>query len=339
MLEIDGSKGEGGGQLLRCTVALSAVTGKEVRISNIRAKRPSPGLAPQHLAAVRGVASLSSASVEGASAGSKELTFRPGRISGGALRVDVGTAGSISLVLQACLLPSVRAETRTTIDISGGTNVRWSPPIDSYRLVLLPLLRRMGVEIGLQIEGRGFFPEGGGRVRAFVEPAESLSPIDLRERGDFVSIEGVCFSQNLPEHVCTRMAHSVRRAFVSEGKIVITAAHSTGRSTGAGVCLCAEYEWALLGADALGERGMPSEKVGEEAAARLRREMASGGTLDVHASDQLLPYMALSGERSSFRVREVTEHLRTQMWLISEFLGTSFETSAIPGGFEIEVRP
>ncbi|MDD1767572.1 MAG: RNA 3'-phosphate cyclase [Methanomassiliicoccales archaeon] len=324
---------------MRCAVALSALTGKDVRVRNIRAGRPNPGLAPQHITAVNGVASLCNAKVTGAVAGSTDLSFFPGSISGGKLRLDVGTAGSISLVLQACVLPAIRAGKVTRLEVLGGTNVRWSPPIDYCSDLLLPLLKRMGMDIRMQVVSRGFYPEGGGKVTVEVEPPTEILALDLNERGTLSRLRGVCFSQNLPEHVCTRMSHSVKKAFLDEGGIVMRNDTSFGKSTGAGVCLFAEYERTVLGVDALGERGVPAEKVAENAAEALRKEMRGIGTLDDHAADQLIPYMALAEGESVFRVREVTKHLATQMWLINKFLDATFSLRSLPSGHEIHVSP
>jgi RNA 3'-phosphate cyclase len=337
LIEIDGSEGEGGGQLLRCSVALSALTGREVRVFNIRAKRPKTGLAHQHLAAVRGVAALCEARVKGDSIGSRELVFSPGTIIGGRRRFDVGSAGSVSLVLQACILPALRSEKNTVLEITGGTNVRWSPPVDYYINVLFPILKRMGVEIHMRIDARGFYPEGGGKVTVEIEPAKELAPIDLSARGELRSLKGICFSQNLPEHVSKRISHSAKKSLLEEGDMRITSDVSNGASTGAGICLFAEYENTILGADALGERGVPAEKVGTAAAEALKKETSGVGTLDIHSSDQLIPFLVLTGSSSVFRIREMSAHLKTQMWLISRFLDARFEVKTISGGFEIVI--
>ncbi len=339
MIEIDGSEGEGGGQLLRCAVALSALTSKDVRVFNIRAGRPIPGLAPQHLTAIKGVASLCDAQTDGAVLGSTDIVFRPGPVSGGRRRLDVGTAGSISLVLQACILPALRSDRVTTLEITGGTNVRWSPPIDYYLDLLFPILRRMGIGIRMHLDARGFYPEGGGKITVEIEPSTGISPLDLQERGLLKGLRGVCFSQNLPEHVCKRISHSGKKAFLDKGGVSVRTDVSSGRSAGAGICLFAEYERTVLGADALGERGVPAEKVGTDAAEALRREMTGVGTLDVHSGDQLVPYMALAKGRSVFRVREMTRHLKTQMWLIGNFLDPTFDVKSVDGGYEIVVAP
>lgn len=337
-MKIDGSYGEGGGQVLRCAVALSALTGEEVRIDHIRAKRNKPGLAAQHLTAVMGVASICDAEVEGAFVGSTSITFRPGRVIGGRYELDVGTAGSITLVLQACLLASLHAPTTTVLEVKGGTNVRMSPPIDYYSNVLLPLLGRMGYDVQLELGARGFYPQGGGVVTAVLPPRPQLRPLVLEERGRLEEVGGECYAQNLPEHVVRRMEEAARQALVDHPPRLRTL-RTKGRSTGAGTALYARYCHTVLGADGLGEKGVPAERVGEDAALRLRVEMDGPGTLDVHAADQLLPYMALADGPSMFYVLDITDHLSTQMWLLSRFLPVEFATAETEKGHRIEVRP
>jgi RNA 3'-terminal phosphate cyclase (ATP)/RNA 3'-terminal phosphate cyclase (GTP) len=339
MIEIDGSYGEGGGQLLRCAVAFAALTGKETRVHNIRAGRPNPGLAPQHLAAINGVALISGGKLEGAGVGSTEIIFRPGKVQGGKFKIDVGTAGSIPLVLQACMLPAIMAETKTIMEISGGTNVRWSPSVDYYDLVLFSLLKKIGIDVKMKIIARGFYPEGGGKVLVEISPARDLAPLRLDDRGQLRRIGGKCFSQNLPPHICSRMIHSVKKSLIDFGSIEIKNETSSGISTGTGICLFAEYDHTILGADALGEKGLPAESVGAGAAQSLKEEISGAGTLDVHASDQILPYLALSTEESTFRVRTISKHLETQVWLIGKFMNTRFESEKIEGGYRIIVRP
>jgi len=337
-MEIDGSYGEGGGQILRCSVALSALTGQEVTIRNIRAKRGKPGLAAQHLTAVLGVATLCDGDVEGAFVGSGAITFRPGKVLGGSYQLDVGTAGSITLVLQSCLLASLHAPTTTELEVRGGTNVQMSPPVDYYRNVLIPLLGRMGYDVQLELVSRGFYPQGGGAVKAYMAPCPGLRPLALKERGRLEEVGGECFAQNLPDHVAHRMEDATRQALV-EHELHLRAHHTSGHSTGAGTALYARYHNTVLGADGLGKKGVPAERVGEEAGRNLKAEMEGPGTLDAHAADQLLPYMALAEGPSVFRVREVTEHLSTQMWLLRQFMDVEFTLTKEDRGTTVEVVP
>lgn len=337
MLRIDGSYGEGGGQILRSSVALSALTGRDIEIVNIRSRRDRQGLAAQHLTAVRGVGELCGARMEGDELRSERLVFRPGPVRGGDYELDVGTAGSVTLVLQAWLLASLRADGPVSLTVRGGTNVRMSPPIDYLRNVLLPLLRDMGIEAEAEVLQRGFYPQGGGAVRATVLPPRAIVPLQLEERGRLEELGGTCFVQNLPDHVAERMDHAVRKAFLG-GKLRIQKTSASGPSTGAGTFLFARYERTVLGTDALGERGVPAERVGEDAAARLRLELEGGGTVDAHAADQLLAYTALAAGPSVFRVREITSHLHTQMWLVPQFLPVEIEAAGTAPS-RVEVRP
>jgi RNA 3'-phosphate cyclase len=338
MIEIDGSEGEGGGQMLRTAIALSALTGKAARVESIRANRPKPGLAAQHLCAVRGVATICDAQIEGAEVGSTQITFAPGKVMPGRYRLDVGTAGSITLVLQACLLASARCLGEMRFEIVGGTNVRWSPPIDFYERLLFPKLSALGFQLQMTEMRRGFYPEGGGMVGISFQAPRQVAPIALEERGSLLDVEGICFSQNLPEHVCQRANAAVRKEMLGFD-VKLTSAKTSGPSTGAGIFLMARYENALLGADSLGERGVPAEQVGSQAARALQREMDGPGTLDVHAADQLLPYLALAVGPSSFRVREMTSHLRTQMDLVRKFLDVEVESADVEGAAEVRVYP
>lgn len=184
MIDIDGSEGEGGGQMLRTATALSALTGKAVRVHGIRANRPKPGLAAQHLCAVRGVAMICGAHAEGAEVGSTQITFTPGEVRPGKYKLNVGTAGSITLVLQACLLASARCLEEIRLDIVGGTNVRWSPPIDFYQRLLFPRLADLGFQAEMVQMRRGFYPEGGGRVEVCFQAPEGRSRWRLASGGD-----------------------------------------------------------------------------------------------------------------------------------------------------------
>jgi RNA 3'-phosphate cyclase len=337
-IDIVGSDGEGGGQMLRTAIALSALTGKTVHVHDIRTNRPKPGLAAQHLCAVRGVAAICDAQVEGAEVGSTQITFAPAKVRPGKYKMDVGTAGSITLVLQACLLASARCLDEMRIEIVGGTNVRWSPPIDFYERLLFPRLAALGFQLQIIEMRRGFYPEGGGSVEVLFRAPRQVAPIILDERGKLLSVEGICFSQNLPEHVCQRISSAVRKEMLGID-VKLTSARTTGPSTGAGAFLMARYENTLLGADSLGERGMRAEQVGSLAARSLKEEMDGTGTLDVHAADQLLPYLALAVRPSSFRVREMTSHLRTQIDLVQKFLDVKVESVDIGVATEVRICP
>jgi RNA 3'-phosphate cyclase len=321
MIELDGSEGEGGGQTVRTALSLSALTGQPFHITDVRAGRPDPGLKPQHLAGVRLMQQLCSAQVEGDEAGSRELTFVPGRVAGGSYEYDVGTAGSLTLLMQSALPALVASPIETELRLKGGTDVRWSPPVDHYQMVLFPLLRRMGAHLDLTVERRGFHPKGGGAVRLRVKGGP-LSPLRLEERGELVRVFGRACVQNLPERVAERMIDSAR---VELPGMVAEKCVTAGPCPGAGLTLAAEYRGTVLGWSALGDKGVPAEKVGHEAASCLKRVMELGGTLDVRTADQMITYMSIAQGSSSFTVGTVSEHLASQMHLLPRFLPVRFE--------------
>ena len=327
MIDIDGSHGEGGGQILRTAVSLSAVTGEPVKISRIRAGRPNPGLSPQHMTGIEAVAEICGADVDGLFAGSTDIVFKPGQLIGGEYEFDVGTAGSISLVLQSCLLPSIMSKSAVSMSIRGGTDVKWSPPIDFVRLVHLPLLARFGASCDLEVVSRGFYPEGGGEVTVGISPAGGFRPADIQHRGKSVSIRGVAFAQNLPEHIVSRMKHAALKKLVDFREVKIESDLRRGHSTGAGIVLVAEYENSVIGESALGAKGVRAEGLGEGCAEDLLETMRSEATVDDHMLDQILPYMALAGKGSCVVAESMTGHAETNVWVIEEFLGKRFSIS------------
>ncbi len=341
MLDIDGAYGEGGGQLVRSACALSAITGRAIRVRAIRARRTPPGLAPQHLAAVKAVAALCDAEVAGLELGARDITFRPRTVRGGEFRFDVGTAGSITLVLQAVLPVAIAARTPCDLHITGGTDVRAAPPIDYVRAVLLALLARMGASIEIEVRRRGYYPRGGGAVHVRVAPA-TLRPLQLDSPGPLVGIAGAAHVSHLPAHIAERMAHAAQAclqgwpcAIERQG---LTGAEAIGQ--GGAIVLWANTVNTVLGAAAVAERGVPAEQIGARAGAALRTELASGATLDLYASDQLLIYLALADGPSRFVARALSAHAATTLWLLPQLLpvrvtsepaGSAVRIALVPG--------
>ena len=334
MIEVDGSMLEGGGQILRMTVALSAVTGVPVRIFNIRAKRENPGLRAQHMTAIRATASLVDAEVKGLALGSMELTFRPRTIKGGNFRFDVGTAGSTTLVLQSLLPAAAFAPSRVSVEVVGGTDNPLAPPVDYVIHVLKPTVAKMGYNFEVNLLRRGFYPKGGGIVRASITPVPKLMPIRLEEQGEVKVVKGISYSSRLPDHIARRMADSASKLLRKAGleaEIELEALEpghpKCALNPGCGIVLWAETtSGAVLGSDNLGEIGKPAEKVGEEAARKLLEEIESGATVDRHLADQLIVYMALAEGESVIKVNELTMHTLTCIELSKKLLPqTSFE--------------
>src|SRR3989449_5293090 len=211
MIEVDGGRSEGGGQLLRTALALSALTDTPVRVARIRAGRPTPGLAAQHVTAINAVAALCEAEVTNASLGASSIEFRPEELAAGRFSFDVGTAGSITLILQALVPVAAAAPGVVRLRLIGGTDVRWSPPIDYFNRVFLPLLRRLGAHADVEVLRRGYYPRGGGIVEAVIEPTRSWSPLRESERGKGERVPGIGHGSNLPEDVPKRMTHAPLR--------------------------------------------------------------------------------------------------------------------------------
>jgi RNA 3'-terminal phosphate cyclase (ATP) len=325
-MKLDGSYGEGGGQILRTAVALSAVTGEPVEINNIRKNRPKPGLSAQHVKAVESAAALCDGKVSGCALHSTSLTFTPGKIKGGIYDIDIGTAGSITLILQ-CLMPIAMHSPDTVIlKISGGTDVSWSPTIDYMRFVTLFVLSRMGYDGSINLVRRGYYPRGEGCVKAVIVPAK-LKRMEF-ETNTCSVIQGISHSSRLPAHVAQRQVSSAQKLLQKEGfdtRIAIETKDET--STGSGLTLWCGY----MGGSALGKPGFSAEKVGNLSADVILSELKSAAGADVYLADQLIPYMALAGG-GSFTTRSISLHTRTNIWVTEQFLDVKFNIQELETG-------
>ncbi|WP_135610220.1 RNA 3'-terminal phosphate cyclase [Methanococcoides sp. AM1] len=316
MIHIDGSYGEGGGQILRTSVALSAVTGKAVRITDIRSNRPKPGLSAQHVKAIETAAIICSATVEGNKIGSTTVTFSPQEVKGGYYNIDIGTAGSIGLLLQ-CIMPAAMYSD-IELNIIGGTDVSWAPSIDYLEKVTLKALSKMGYKCKIDTRKRGYYPRGGGVVHATISPSEP-EPYEFTEETG--NILGISHCSNLPEHVAKRQADSAKDIIGKAGyECYILTECAEYPSTGSGITLYC----GMKGAYVPGKRGFPAEKVGAQAAAELLDEISSRSSVDVHLADQLIPYMGLA-KGGSFTVREISSHTATNIWVTEQFLDVKFK--------------
>ncbi|HXN50088.1 MAG TPA: RNA 3'-terminal phosphate cyclase [Bryobacteraceae bacterium] len=326
MIRIDGSFGEGGGQILRTAVGLSLATGKAFRIEKIRAGRERPGLLRQHLTAVLAAAEVGGAEVEGAVLGSTALTFAPGEVRPGEYRFSVGTAGSGTLVLQTVLPALMLAPEPSRIVIEGGTHNTAAPPFDFLARTFVPLLERMGPKVRLEFERYGFYPAGGGRFCAEIEPCAVLKPLHLGERGEIVSRGITAVVANLPGHIALREIETVAGMLnwtKDCGKI-----DQTRNSAGPGNVVMVEIGSAEVTEifSAFGQLGVSAEKVASTAARDAREYLVSRAAAGEHLTDQLLLPLGLAGA-GSFTAEKINMHARTNMAVISEFLPMRFETS------------
>jgi RNA 3'-phosphate cyclase len=322
MIEIDGSYGEGGGQILRTAVAMAAYEGIQCRITNIRKGRPRPGLRPQHQAGVKALAALCNAEVAGLHVGSGEVTFRPGRIAEGALSVNVGTAGAIGLILQSLMLPAIHTSSPLLLTIIGGTDVPWAPTIGYVREVAFHVLEKVGYYGKMAMTTRGYFPRGGGEVAIELDGGK-LSPLVLVEPAQIQLIQGRSHaSEQLRERrVAERQRERAMAILENAGvPVEIEVEYGQTASPGSGIDLCAVAQNIRLGANALGARGKKAEEVGAQAAAALLRQIGSGAALDEWMGDQIIPFLAVAGGKSTVSVSRVTEHLRTNLWVVNHFL-------------------
>lgn len=328
MIEIDGSFGEAGGQILRTALSLSVITKKPCRIFNIRKSRPRPGLATQHLIGAQALSQLCDGKLEGDFLGSEEIKFYPGEIQEKGLNLKIETAGSITLVLQTLILPAFFASFPVKIYFDGGaTDTFFSPTIDHFRYVFLKILEKMGGKVEINIEKRGYYPEGEAKVEVKIFPSK-LKNLQLIERGAFKKILIISGASDFlkEKKVADRQIAGTKEVL---GKLKLPIEEKTEyyqtQCPGSQICVIAEFENTLIGTDNLGRLGKRAEDVGKEAALGLLKEEKSQACLDKYLADQILPFMALSTKKSQTTVSEITEHCKTNIWVIEKFLGGKFK--------------
>ncbi|ABA23375.1 RNA 3'-terminal phosphate cyclase [Trichormus variabilis ATCC 29413] len=327
MIDIDGSYGEGGGQVLRTSLSLAAITGEPIRIAGIRAGRRKPGLAAQHLTAVRAAARICHGELQGDALGSTMLEFIPGGgVKAGNYIFDVsevqqgGSAGAITLVLQTILLPLALADGDSHITLRGGTHVIFSPTVTYIERVYLPMLCRMGIKAQVKLGAWGWYPRGGGEVNLQVKGGCQLCGLNLLERGELKRVQGLAVATELPAHIPQRMANRAENLLRTAGlRVSMQALREKGVAPGAGIFLTAEYCNSLTGFGGFGRLRLSSEKVAEIACGQLLQFHETGAPVDEHLADQLLLPAALASESSQYRVAEVSTHLTTNAAVIEKF--------------------
>jgi RNA 3'-terminal phosphate cyclase (ATP) len=342
VIEVDGSQKSGSGTILRLSVALAAILNQPLHLYNIRQNRPQPGLRPQHLEAVLTAAKLSDAELEGATLGSRELWFKPKKSRGGEFGAEIGTAGSIPMLLMTVLPVCAFADNTVHLRVlNGGTDVWHSPTINYLQYVFLPTLRLMGLNAELTIHRYGYYPKGMGETTITVEPSKSLRSLRLEKFGTITTIKGVSVCTFLAERrVAERQAKAANNYLKERGytaEIQVVNDKSNPLQKGSSLVLWAETDaGAILGADAIGELRKPSEKVGREAAEKLWMEIQAEATVDVHLADMLIPYVALTEGRSAYLTRTLSEHLETNIWLTEKLLNARFNVEKTNGLQKIE---
>ena len=328
MIEINGSVGEAGGQVLRTACALSAITKKPCHVFNIRRGREKPGLIPQHLLGIQALAQLCNGRLEGDFLGSEEIKFYPGQTYRERISINIPTAGSITLVLQTLIPPALFAPFPIKIVFDGGaTDTFFSPTIDYFRYVFLKILKKIGAKVEINVIKRGYYPEGGAKVEVKVFPAK-LKNLNLTELGSLKKILAISGASNSlkDKKVAERQVAGIREIL---GKLKLPTEEKIEyydtACPGSQICLICEFENTLIGTDNLGKLGKRAEDVGKEAALELLKEQKSGTCLDKHLADQILPYLALIGDKSSVTVSEITNHCQTNIWVIEKFIDGKFE--------------
>jgi RNA 3'-terminal phosphate cyclase (ATP) len=315
---LDGSEGEGGGQILRSALALSLITRRPLRVTRIRARRPRSGLLHQHLAAVRAAAAVGEAEVEGDAKGSMDLSFRPRALRGGAHRFAVGSAGSTTLVIQTILLPLLAAEEPSRVVVEGGTHNPWAPPFEFLARAFLPALVRMGARAELRLERRGFAPAGGGRITAAVEPS-ALAPLDATQRGVFLEGRADVLLSGLPAHVGEREAAVLAERLRPPRWTIRIDAEEAPLGPGNAVVVEARGEHATEVAVAFGAPRIPAERVARDAARRIQAWLDADVPVGEHLADQLLLPLAIAGG-AFVTCAPLSSHARTNAEVIARFL-------------------
>lgn len=328
MIEINGSHGEGGGQILRTASALATITKKDCRIFNIRKSRPKPGLMPQHLLGVQTLTRLCQGRLEGDYLGSEEINFYPQEIKSKDLYLKIETAGSITLLIQTLIPSIIFASKPTKIIVNGGTtDTFFSPTIDYFRYCFLKILEKLNGKVEVKIKKRGYYPGGGAEIEITVFPSQ-LKNLNLTERGN---LKKILIISGASESLKSKKVAERQIAGVKEilGGLKLPLEENfeyyQTQCPGSQICLVAEFENTVIGVDNLGRIGKRAEEVGKEAALNLLKEEKSSACLDKHLADQILIYLALAGEKSQISVSEITEHCKTNIWVIEKFLKGRFE--------------
>ena len=339
MLTIDGSFGEGGGQIIRTSLSLSLVTGKPFHVERVRARRDKPGLRQQHLTAVNAAAAVGHAIVEGAAVGSNEFTFVPGSVTPGEYVFNIGTAGSSTLVLQTVLPPLMIAGGPSILRIEGGTHNVHAPPYDFVERTFLPLVRRIGPHVDIELERYGFYPPGGGRFTVLIEPADEFQRLDLLERGPITGRRARALVVNLPASMAERELTVIKEKMGLNNDELYAEISDNAISRGTAAMVELESADVTELFSRIGERGVPAEVIAEHAANEAMAYLATPAAVGEHLADQLLIPMALA-KGGSFCTGMLSLHTQTNIEVIQKFLDVEIATKQSNDGmWRVDVRP
>ena len=336
-LRIDGAMGEGGGQVLRTSLALSIITGRPIEVRRIRANRKKTGLLRQHLTAALAAAEISGGTLDGAELRSKTLNFSPGSVRSGAYRFAIGTAGSTTLVLQTVLPPLLLAEGPSKIVLEGGTHNPSAPPYDFLARALLPLIERMGPRVSARLEAHGFYPAGGGRLVVDIEPADRLEPIELHERGKLVERSVTAQVAYLPDHISDRMLARFQKRSGWPDRQLNHQTIESSRSPGAVLIAELQHEGLTEIFTAFGQPGVRSEAVAETLFKVVRSYRKHEAPVGEYLADQLIVPLALAGG-GGFTTHGLSMHAKTQLELVELFLGAKARVEETDAGQRLHFR-
>ncbi|HEX9974608.1 MAG TPA: RNA 3'-terminal phosphate cyclase [bacterium] len=332
MIRIDGSFGEGGGQILRTSLTLSLIKGQPFEIYNIRARRKNPGLQPQHLKCIEAATRISKGKANGDKKGSLHLIFEPGEVIPGDYHFEIGTAGSTSLVLQTIFLPLALAKIPSRVTISGGTHVSWSPVHHFLSLHWLPYLAKIGFNLKLKMDRAGFYPQGDGRISAEIFPAENLKPIEMVNRGDLKTITGISAVANLDYSIAERQRSQALKRLEQKGyDATIAIENMPSRYKNTMMLLLADFEQGSGCFTALGAIGKRAEQVADEAVDDLFEYLDSSGCIDKYLADQLVVPLAIIPGKSLFSTAKITNHFLTNISVVKQFLNIQSEVQGQVG--------
>jgi RNA 3'-terminal phosphate cyclase (ATP) len=338
MLTIDGSWGEGGGQIIRSSLALSLITGRAFRVYNVRARREKPGLRQQHLTAVRAAAEVGRARVDGARVGATEFTFTPGEVAPGEYVFDIGTAGSTTLVLQTVLPPLMLAPAPSLLKLAGGTHNLHAPPFEFLQQTFLPLVNRMGPQVTIELERYGFYPPGGGRINVMIEPAAQLQRLDLHTRARILRERVRALVVNLPPNIAERELAVVRERLGWSDEQLRVESSGNAHSPGNVLTISIESEDLTEVVTGMGERGVRAEVVAERAVAEAQRYLTTGAPVGEHLADQLLIPLALAGG-GSYKTCAPSLHTTTNIEIIKKFLAVEITIEQMKGDvYEVRIE-